>query len=98
MLSFCCYRYETKPLPRSCRTPLHYAAAFYSSALVDLLLRNGASLFLRNSEGQTALETVREEATSSVEGTNQMVSLCFKNMSCEFKMTTKRDYVTDYNN
>ena len=54
---------------------------------MKLLLSNGASLFLRNSEGHTALETVHKEATTSAKGTNQMAVLCFKILSRELKMS-----------
>ena len=53
---------------------------YCSPLLLDLLLNNGASLFLKNSEGQTALDVAHEACTVEKDD-NQNALLCIGNLS-----------------
>ena len=67
-----------------CRTPLHYAVMHCSPSLLDLLITNGGSLFLRNGEDQSALDIAREEVKTKEGIVHQNAVICVKNIISEF--------------
>lgn len=60
------------------RTPLHCAAGFTHLPAIHLLLHNGASLYLRTSDDQLAIDLVREAASdeNDIDAQNCYSYLC----------------------
>lgn len=56
----------------------------YNPSLLDLLISNGASLFLRNYEGLSALDIAREEVKTKEGIVHQNGAMCIKHMTSEF--------------
>ena len=57
-----------------CRTPLHCAAAYCTFGPIQLLIKNGASIFMTTSENMTPADIAKEEMS----GSNEEGRLCYQ--------------------
>ena len=71
------------PTP-TCRTPLHCAASCSNLEMVQYLIHNGASVFMKTVDGQTPLRVAFEEFEESGDTEGSAASECLDYFLCEW--------------